>query len=68
MTDINNRAIAHLTILLVMLTMAMLLIWQPHFYGFPGQTQNFGLVLGDCYHFNFGYEFLGTPGFFIDQC
>jgi hypothetical protein len=38
-----------------------------HFYGRPGQA-NVGLVVGDCYHFDMGVEFAGSPGFFVNEC
>jgi hypothetical protein len=36
-------------------------------YGHVG-TQNGGVVAGDCYHFDVGFELWGHPGFFVDEC
>ena len=47
----------------LVLTAAIVAIGQPHAYSVPGHS---GIVIGDCYHFDAGYEL--QSGFFVDQC
>lgn len=31
-------------------------------------SANIGVAIGDCYHFNVGFEVIGNPGPFLDAC
>ena len=40
-----------------------------HTYGLHGETANGGVVAGDCYHFDVGFELWGADaGPFVNQC
>jgi hypothetical protein len=61
------RLVAYLGILAAVAT-ALCASGILYAYGSPGRTDNGGVALGDCYHFNVGIELWGHPGVFYDQC